>query len=90
MLSMIVKFVFYDINLEQKTDQSLTRVFLQELKETKNDVENTCPVNVYSEIVELQKNIERLGYKVYIYVGLNFQKAPKLSGTNRLIPIINN
>ena len=47
----------YGISFDQKTDQSLARVFLQELKEAKNHVKNACPVNVYVETDEVPKNI---------------------------------
>ena len=46
----------YGISFDQKTDQSLARVFLQELKEVKNNVKNACPVNVYVETDEVPKN----------------------------------
>ena len=47
----------YGIDFLQKTDQSLAKVFLQELKEAKNHVKNACPVNVYVETDEVPKNI---------------------------------
>ena len=47
----------YGIDFLQPTDQSLARVFLQELKEAKNHVKNCVPVNVYMETDEVPKNI---------------------------------
>ena len=47
----------YGIDFLQKTDQSLAKVFLQELKEAKNHVKNCVPVNVYVETDEVPKNI---------------------------------
>ena len=47
----------YGIDFLQKTDQSLARVFLQELKEAKNHVKNAVPVNVFVEADEVPKNI---------------------------------
>ena len=47
----------YGIDFMQKTDQSLARVFLQELKETKNHVKNCIAGNVYAEMDEIPKNI---------------------------------
>ena len=47
----------YGIDFLQKTDQSLARVFLQELKEAKNHVKNAVPVNVFVETDEVPKNI---------------------------------
>ena len=47
----------YGIDFTQPTDQSLAKVFLQELKEAKNHVKNACPVNVYVETDEVPKNI---------------------------------
>jgi len=47
----------YGIDFLQKTDQSLAKVFLQELKEAKNHVKNAVPVNVYVETDEVPKNI---------------------------------
>ena len=47
----------YGIDFMQKTDQSLAKVFLQELKEAKNHVKNAVPVNVYVETDEVPKNI---------------------------------
>ena len=47
----------YGIDFSQGTDQSLARVFLQELKEAKNHVTNCIAGNVYSELAEVPKNI---------------------------------
>ena len=47
----------YGIDFLQPTDQSLAKVFLQELKEAKNHVKNAVPVNVYVETDEVPKNI---------------------------------
>ena len=47
----------YGINFEQSTDQSLAKVFLQELKEAKNHVKNCIAGNVYVETDEVPKNI---------------------------------
>ena len=47
----------YGINFEQATDQSLAKVFLQELKEAKNHVKNCIAGNVYVETDEVPKNI---------------------------------
>ena len=47
----------YGIDFSQKTDQSLARVFLQELKEAKNHVKNCIAGNVYVELAEVPKNI---------------------------------
>lgn len=47
----------YGVDFLQATDQSLARVFLQELKEAKNHVKNCVPVNVYAETDEVPKNI---------------------------------
>ena len=47
----------YGIDFEQKTDQSLARVFLQELKEAKNHVTNCIAGNVYVELDGIPKNI---------------------------------
>jgi hypothetical protein len=47
----------YGIDFLQKTDQSLAKVFLQELKEAKNHVKNCVPVNVFVEADETPKNI---------------------------------
>ena len=47
----------YGVDFSQPTDQSLAKVFLQELKEAKNHVKNACPVNVYAETDEVPKNI---------------------------------
>ena len=47
----------YGIDFLQKTDQSLARVFLQELKEAKNHVKNCIAGNVYVELAEVPKNI---------------------------------
>ena len=49
--------LLYGIDFSQKTDQSLAKVFLQELKEAKNHVTNAVPVNVYVETGETPKNI---------------------------------
>ena len=47
----------YGVDFLQNTDQSLARVFLQELKETKNHVKNCINCNVYVELAEVPKNI---------------------------------
>ena len=47
----------YGIDFSQATDQSLARVFLQELKETKNHVKNCIAGNSYVELAEVPKNI---------------------------------
>ena len=47
----------YGIDFMHPTDQSLAKVFLQELKEAKNHVKNACPVNVFVETDEVPKNI---------------------------------
>ena len=47
----------YGIDFMQKIDQSLSKVFLQELKEAKNHVKNAVPVNVYVEADEVPKNV---------------------------------
>ena len=47
----------YGIDFLQNTDQSLARVFLQELKEAKNHVKNCIAGNVYVELAEVPKNI---------------------------------
>ena len=47
----------YGIDFLQKTDQSLAKVFLQELKEAKNHVKNCIAGNVYVETDEVPKNI---------------------------------
>jgi hypothetical protein len=47
----------YGVDFIQQTDQSLAKVFLQELKEAKNHVKNCVPVNVYVETDEVPKNI---------------------------------
>ena len=47
----------YGIDFQQPTDQSLARVFLQELKEAKNHVKNCIAGNVYAEMDEVPKNI---------------------------------
>ena len=47
----------YGIDFLQKTDQSLARVFLQELKEAKNHVKNAVTINVFVEADEVPKNI---------------------------------
>ena len=50
----------YGIDFIQPTDQSLARVFLQELKEAKNHVKNCIAGNVYSELAEVPKNISAI------------------------------
>ena len=47
----------YGIDFLQPTDQSLAKVFLQELKEAKNHVKNCIAGNVYVETDEVPKNI---------------------------------
>ena len=47
----------YGVDFQQPTDQSLARVFLQELKEAKNHVKNCIAGNVYVELDEVPKNI---------------------------------
>ena len=47
----------YGVDFLQNTDQSLARVFLQELKEAKNHVKNCIAGNVYCELAETPKNI---------------------------------
>jgi hypothetical protein len=47
----------YGVDFLQPTDQSLARVFLQELKEAKNHVKNCIAGNVYAELAEVPKNI---------------------------------
>ena len=47
----------YGIDFSQPTDVSLAKVFLQELKDSKNHVKNAVPVNVYVETDEVPKNI---------------------------------
>ena len=47
----------YGVDFLQNTDQSLARVFLQELKEAKNHVKNCINGNVYVELAEVPKNI---------------------------------
>ena len=47
----------YGVDFQQSTDQSLARVFLQELKEAKNHVKNCIAGNVYCELDETPKNI---------------------------------
>ena len=47
----------YGVDFLQATDQSLARVFLQELKEAKNHVKNCIAGNVYAEMAEVPKNI---------------------------------
>ena len=47
----------YGVDFLQNTDQSLARVFLQELKEAKNHVKNCINCNVYVELAEVPKNI---------------------------------
>lgn len=47
----------YGVDFQQATDQSLARVFLQELKEAKNHVKNCIAGNVYVEMDEVPKNI---------------------------------
>ena len=47
----------YGIDFMQPTDQSLAKVFLQELKEAKNHVKNCIAGNVYVETDEVPKNI---------------------------------
>ena len=47
----------YGVDFSQGTDQSLARVFLQELKEAKNHVKNCIAGNVYCELAETPKNI---------------------------------
>ena len=47
----------YGVDFQQSTDQSLARVFLQELKEAKNHVKNCIAGNVYCEFDETPKNI---------------------------------
>ena len=47
----------YGVDFLQSTDQSLARVFLQELKEAKNHVKNCIAGNVYAEMAEVPKNI---------------------------------
>ena len=49
--------LLYGVDFLQKTDQSLAKVFLQELKEAKNHVKNAVPVNVFMETDEVPKNI---------------------------------
>jgi hypothetical protein len=50
----------YGIDFIQPTDQSLARVFLQELKEAKNHVKNCIAGNVYVELDEVPKNILKI------------------------------
>ena len=50
----------YGVDFQQKTDQSLARVFLQELKEAKNHVKNCINGNVYVELDETPKNIMQI------------------------------
>jgi hypothetical protein len=47
----------YGVHFEQKTDKSLAKVFLQELKETKNHVKNAVAVNVIQDNEEVPKNV---------------------------------
>jgi len=47
----------YGVDFQQSTDQSLARVFLQELKEAKNHVRNCIAGNVYCETDETPDNI---------------------------------
>ena len=50
----------YGVDFLQSTDQSLARVFLQELKEAKNHVKNCIAGNVYVELDEVPKNILKI------------------------------
>ncbi len=50
----------YGVDFLQKTDQSLARVFLQELKEAKNHVKNCINGNVYVELDETPDNIKKI------------------------------
>jgi len=50
----------YGVDFQQTTDQSLARVFLQELKEAKNHVKNCIAGNVYVELDEVPKNILKI------------------------------
>jgi hypothetical protein len=50
----------YGVDFQQPTDQSLARVFLQELKEAKNHVKNCIAGNVYVELDEVPKNILKI------------------------------
>ena len=50
----------YGVDFLQSTDQSLARVFLQELKEAKNHVKNCIAGNVYVELDETPKNIMQI------------------------------
>ena len=50
----------YGVDFQQTTDQSLARVFLQELKEAKNHVKNCIAGNVYVELDEAPKNILKI------------------------------
>jgi hypothetical protein len=50
----------YGVDFQQSTDQSLARVFLQELKEAKNHVKNCIAGNVYCEMDETPKILCKL------------------------------
>ena len=52
----------YGVDFQQSTDQSLARVFLQELKEAKNHVKNCIAGNVYCEMDETPKNIVQIDH----------------------------
>lgn len=49
--------LIYGIDFIQKTDQSLAKVFLQEIKSAKSHVANTLGMNVFMETDEVPKNI---------------------------------
>ncbi len=49
--------LIYGIDFMQKTDQSLAKVFLQELKGAKNHVKNCIDANIYVETDEVPKGI---------------------------------
>ncbi len=53
----------YGIDFSQPTDQSLAKVFLQELKEAKNHVKNCVAGNEYVETDEVPKNIIEIDHQ---------------------------
>ena len=50
----------YGIHFQQNTDKSLAKVFLQELKETKNHVKNSVATNVFQDNEETPKNVSSI------------------------------
>ena len=81
----------YGVDFQQPTDQSLARVFLQELKEAKNHVKNCIAGNVYAEMDEVPKNILQIdspkkyvqfhihSIKTFLHIRMN-RKGKELMG----------